>query len=174
MALTNHKTQRGITLAETIVYAAVLAVLFVIVVHGLLELSRTYKSLTVSRRLTLSSTSLMERMTYEIRQANDVDLSNSILNTSPGKLVLNTTLADGTPTTVEFSVSTSTLVMKQGGTSLGSLTSASTTIDSVIFKLLTNGSVSKAVRVETQISATSGGYSKTAKLYNTIILRGSY
>ena len=173
MALTNHKTQRGITLAETIVYAAVLAFFC----DSRSWLARALSDVQVAYGISKADTFLnVPHGTNDLRNSagQRVDLSNSILNTSPGKLVLNTTLADGTPTTVEFSVSTSTLVMKQGGASLGSLTSASTTIDSVIFKLLTNGSVSKAVRVETQISATSGGYSKTAKLYNTIILRGSY
>ncbi|MEN9614214.1 MAG: hypothetical protein RLZZ347_521 [Candidatus Parcubacteria bacterium] len=166
--------QRGVTLAETVVYATVLAILFVVVVNGLIQLTRTYRSLSVSRALTISSVSLMERMVYEIRQANDVDQVNSVFGTSPGKLVLTTTASNGSATTVEFSVATSSLVVKQGGVLLGPLSSASTTIDSLIFRLITNANTSKAVRIEAQISATNGGYSKTAKLYNTVILRGSY
>lgn len=173
MTRIKHRFSRGVTLAETIVYTAIFALLFMIVVSGLVQLSRTYKTLGVSRATTLSSASLMERMVYEIRQANDVDQVNSVLNTSPGKLVLNTILS-GTPTTVEFYIATSTVAMKQGGVSLGSLTHASTTVDSLVFRLLSNSNTSKAVRVEAQMTASYGGYSKTTKLYNTIILRGSY
>lgn len=170
----SQNKKAGITLAETIVYAAVLGLLFVVVVDGLLQLSRTYKTLVVSRMLTLSSASLMERMVYEIRQASDVDQVVSTLNTTPGRLVLETSASDGSATTVEFSVATSSLIMKQGGVSLGALTSASTTVDSLVFRLISNESTSRAVRVEIQLSASNGGYSKTTKLYNTVILRGSY
>lgn len=165
----------GFTLAETLVYALVLSMLFAVVVDGLIQLGRTYNALKVSRIITLSSASLMERMVYEIRQANDVNQTSSVLGTSPGKLVLATMSSDGvTPTTVEFYVATSSLVMKQGGVFLGQLASASSTVDNLVFRLIQNGNTSKSVRVEIQISASSGGYGRTAKLYNTVTLRGSY
>jgi hypothetical protein len=167
--------RQGFVLAETLVYAAVLSMLFGVVVGGLIQLGRTYNALKVSRIITLSSASLMERMTYEIRQANDVDQVSSVFGTSPGKLVLSTVASDGvTPTTVEFYVATSSLMMKQGGVLLGQLASASSTIDSLIFRLIQNGTISKSIRIEVQLSASSGGYSRTAKLYDTITLRGSY
>ena len=173
MSIPLHK-KTGLSLVETLVYASILALIFGVVVTSMVELSRSYKTLKVHRSMNLSSISGMERMIREIRQATNVVQTQSVFSTSPGKLVLVTTLPDASTTTTEFYLATTTLMMKQGGVVLGALTTASASVDSLIFRLIQNGNVSKAIKVEMQITATDSGYSKTAKLYTSAILRGSY
>lgn len=166
-------TTTGFSLPEIIVYLAIVALLFVIVINTLISMSSTSKVLKLAKNLNGAVTTSLERMTREIRQANGVDSASSVLNVSPGKLVLNSSDSNGNPISVEFSMLNGVLYLKQGGVSQGPLTLASTTVDNLVFKVLQN-SKSTAVKIEYQLTATDGSRAKTENFYTTTILRGSY
>lgn len=165
--------RRGFTIIETLVYLSILALMLVAVVAVLLNMSRVYNTLTSNRTLNASAVASMERIVREIRQANSIDVANSIFNVNPGKLVLNTTDENGAVTTVEFSVSNGLLAIKQGGNTLGPLNLSSTTVDSLVFRQISTA-VSDAVKVELVLTSSYLASSKTERFYSTAILRGSY
>src|SRR3989338_5502326 len=94
--------QRGFSLVEMVFYTAILAVALVAVMQTLVVIVRSYGVLRASQRIEQEATASMERMVREIRDASNVDDAGSVLGSSPGELLLNTTDAAGTAKTVEF------------------------------------------------------------------------
>jgi type II secretory pathway pseudopilin PulG len=164
---------KGFSLPEMIIYVALLALMFLAIMNAVLGMGKGVAVLGAARMLNNSALSSMERMVREIRQASSVDQGQSTFNANPGKLVLNTTDSGGNSTTVEFSVSSTTLIVKQGGITLGPLTIGSTTVDSLIFRSIAT-STSQAVRVEMTLTSQGISQSKTGTFYSTAVLRGSY
>lgn len=157
--------KQGFTLTEVLVYLAILTILSVLVVSVLMVILRSYSSLRLSRSLQESAVISMERMTREIKQAENLDLVNSIFDINPGKLVLGT----GT----EFYVDNGTLMIKESAGTAATSTSADITVDNLAFVRIVNEQ-SEAVRVELAVTATRGNQSRQAKFYSVAVLRGSY
>lgn len=163
----------GFTLIEMIVYVAILGIITVLAVNSTLEMTKAYVNLRVSRDMNTSATAVLERMTREIRGANDIDLAQSTLGANPGRLTLNTKDAVGADTTVEFYVENGLIKVKEGGVAKGALMTSSTQASSFIVRSLSNAN-SKAVKIDLTVAATRGNVSKTRNFYNTVVLRGSY
>ena len=92
----------GSSLLETLIYAAILGMVAVFATGSILAMMKSYSSVKLSRDLNFSASVAMERMTNEIRLANDIDDAGSAFAASPGKLKLNTVDGAGNPTTIEF------------------------------------------------------------------------
>ena len=117
----------------------------------------------------------MERMTNEIRLANDIDDAGSVLPRARGKLKLNTTDNFGAPATIELFLSGTGVLLKEGGSASEALTSTTTEITNLIFNKITASTVSKAVKISLTAKQGKGVEWKRRKsFYNTAILRGSY
>ena len=81
---------RGFTFIEIIIYVAVLAVFSILVVDIILVLTESFGRFKTANRINSSAEVALERMVREIRLADDIDVSGSILNVSPGRLILKT------------------------------------------------------------------------------------
>ncbi|MBI5816966.1 MAG: type II secretion system protein [Candidatus Yonathbacteria bacterium] len=168
----SSQSERGFTLIEMVVYAAVLGVLTVVAINSMLIMTQAYASLRASRDLNASATAVLERMTREIRTATGIDPS-SVTGTNPSDLVLNTKDAGGAATTVEFYVQNGLINVKEGGVAKGALMTSSTQATNFVVRTM-SGTNSKAVKIELTITATRGTKSKTRNFYNTVVLRGTY
>lgn len=168
----SKSSPRGFTLIEMVVYAAVLGVLSVLAMNSTLIMTQVYSSLRASRDLNQSATTVLERMTREIRTANAIDAS-SVINANPSDLVLNTKDSGGANTTVEFYVLNGLINIKEGGVAQGTLMTSSTQVDNFVVRTITSTNF-KAVKIELTMTATRGTKSKTRNFYNTIVLRDSY
>ncbi|MDE2217995.1 MAG: hypothetical protein KGJ58_00880 [Patescibacteria group bacterium] len=158
---------------EMIIYAAILAVLTIVTVNATFSSIKSFAEFRVDRDLNSSAASLMERMTREIRAAHSIDLTQSSLGVNPGRLTLLTKDLSGADTTVEFYVENGTLKIKEGGATMGALTSSSTAVTNFIVRSLSNPK-SSAVKSELRLTAARGGISKSGNFYTTIVLRGGY
>lgn len=158
---------------EMIIYAAILSILTIVTINATFSAIKSFAEFRASRDLNSSATSLLERMTREIRSAHGIDGAQSILGANPGRLTLLTKNSLGADTAVEFYVENGTLKIKEGGVAMGALTSSSTAVTNFIVRSLSNPK-SKAIKTELGITSTRSGVSKSAKFYNTIILRGEY
>ena len=165
---------KGSSLLETLIYAAILGLVAVFTTGSILAMMKSYSSVKMSRDLNFSASVAMERMTNEIRLANDIDDAGSVFATSSGKLKLNTTDNFGAPATIEFFLSGTGVFIKEGGSASEALTSSTTEITNLIFNKITASTVSKAVKISLTAKARGGRMEKTEKFYNTAILRGSY
>ena len=169
-----HSARRGFTLVEMIIYVAFFAMLSIIAVNGTIVAMKSFYSLRLNQSINESATVALERMSREIRNAYDIDLTQSTLApTSPGRLTLKTKDASGTDTTVEFYVDgASQLNLKVGGVDNGPLVTKNVTLTNLVFWTITTTN-SKAIKIEMTLHDSRAASAKSSKFYDTIVLRGS-
>lgn len=155
----------GFSLIESIIYLAILSTMVVVVVNVLLITAKSYGNLKTSRNINNSVITSFERMTRDIKSADDIVVVESVFDTHPGKL----TIQSGA-TTTEFYLSNGILRVKENTVDTGPLTQQESSIDNLVFKLLDNGT-SKAVRIEMTMSIIYKNITKTKKFYTTAVLR---
>src|SRR3989344_4804567 len=83
-----HVPRRGFSLVEAMIYVAILAVSFTVVVSSLLIMSRSYSSSVLTRAIRVSAVSGMETILRETRRASDITEASSVLGSHPGVFVL--------------------------------------------------------------------------------------
>ncbi|OGZ33341.1 MAG: hypothetical protein A3I88_00660 [Candidatus Portnoybacteria bacterium RIFCSPLOWO2_12_FULL_39_9] len=165
---------RGFTFIEIIIYVAVLAVFSILVVDIILVLTESFGRFKTANRINSSAEVALERMVREIRLADDIDVSGSILNVSPGRLILKT-IDPLTETTVqkEIFLAAAALTLQGDLSSPQSLTGSKVEATSLIFRLIETP-LSKAIKIELELQSGEGNLQKSEKFYNTAILRRSY
>jgi Tfp pilus assembly protein PilW len=159
--------QSGNSLMETIIYLAILMVLVAFTVNGIMLVTKSFRTTTAQRDINSSAEDAMERIIREIRYANTVDLAGSMLDASPGVLLLNSIepITD-LPQNVRFSVANNRLIIQAGSTTPEALTSSNVQLTNLVFRRVASSSVSEAIKVEMTISG--------EEFYGTAILRRSY
>ena len=167
------RCRRGFTVIETVIYTAVLAIVAGIVVEILVGMTRASARVQLARRINHSAEISLERLTREIRNAQSVNTSNSVFNTHPGRLFLNTLDSSGTPTTMDFTLSSNTLRITEGGSSVSDLTPKRIEVTGLVFRPF-NTVVSQGVKVELELSALQGTATRTEMFYTSAVLRRSY
>ena len=164
--------RRGFTLVEALVYTAVLAIVAGIVVEILVGMTRASARVQLARRINHSAQISLERLTREIRNAQSVNGASSIFNTHPGRLSLTTLNALGLPTTIEFSLTSTTLQVTEGS-SVSNLTPKNVDVTNLVFRPF-NSTNSQGIKVELELSAAQGRATRTEMFYTGAVLRGSY
>ena len=161
----NFKKQFGFALVEIIIYIALFAVMSIAVTNSLLVMIKSF-ALTAVQQDFLTTTSIMERMVREIRQASDVTLVSStdiqLTGTnSPEFKLVGTNLQ---------------LVDTSGSCTSGQncyLNTPNINITSLTFTLITT-TQSKAVKIQMSVTDSKDRSGKTENFYNTVTLRGKY
>ena len=164
----NNTTKNlGYTLLEILVYASLLALVIALMANSIASLTRVLITIKGERAVRMSAETALERVVREVRFAETINIGASTFDTHPGTLVL-TTIDPFTEAaqTVTFSVSGGRITIQKGAGPLEYLTSNDVTLTNLIFRYITNGTVSKAIRTELTI----GGKS----FYSTSVLRRSY
>jgi prepilin-type N-terminal cleavage/methylation domain-containing protein len=169
--------KKGFTLLEMVIYIAILAVVSVFVITSILNTMSAYGKYRVSRYINLAGSSAMERITREIRMADDILAVESVFEVHPGKLKLSTIdpVSENT-TTVDLFASSTQLMIKEGSDTEVALTPVALELTNLIFREVatSTNTNSYAIKVEMEIKGQKGNIEKTAKFYNTVILRRSY
>jgi hypothetical protein len=143
--------KKGYSVLETILYIAIFAVITLLTVNTVLTFTRAVGEIRDMRHTIRESAIAMERMLREIRAAESINTTASVLGVSPGTLVLNT--ASGTMT---FSLV---------GQQITPLTSNATKVTNLIFTRLVTGNA-EAVRIQMTMD--------NKNFYGTAILRQIY
>ncbi len=167
------KYNGGYALPEVIVYLTLFVLMSVLVVNMLLTMSKAFSEIRANRDMTRSGSSMMERITREIQNAESIDTVNSTFGTSPGVLTLSGHNSSGTARTIKFSVSSGTVHVYENGVDQGLLSANPTTETSLLFYNITTTHGS-AVRVVITLTDTRGTNVRTENFYTTAALRGSY
>lgn len=177
MYLNSRKNKNsGTSLAEAMVYVAILIVIFAGIVRGVFMLSSSYRNVKTYRAIESSAVTSMDRMIREIRNATSVNTAQTAYGISSGSLALNSLNASGTASSVRFFVSTSTsrLFLEENGVNVGPLTPSSVIVSNLTFRSFAT-STSAAVKIEMTIaSASSSSVYFSKNFYGTAVLRGSY
>ena len=164
--------KHGFTLVEMIIYIAFFAVLSVLAIESTIIVMKSFYSIRLTQNINQSATVGLERMSREIRNAYDIDTTQSTFGVNPGRLTLRTKDASGVNTTIEFYVSGSQLFIKEGVVDRGSLMTKNAVLTNLVFRQIANPN-SRAVKIEMAIRDTRGVLQKDVNFYDTIILRGS-
>ncbi len=167
------KKNKGYSLIEAIVYLAIFGTLSVLVINSFLVVLSSFNRSRINSNLAESGASAMERMSREIRQAKNIDTTNSVLNSSFGTLQLNSTNSSNVAKIEKFNVSNGDLNLYEDDVLVGNLLGQKVDITSFIVRRITTVE-GEAVKIEMTLQNTGSTTIATANFYNTIILRGSY
>lgn len=167
------RSERGFSLVEMVLYVSLFSLISVLSMNMLMQTMKSFTELRISRDINDSAVYVMERLTRDIRAATSVDMPNSTFDATPGRLTLNTVNASGTAMVVEYDVLSSQLHVKENGVDKGSLMSAKTKIDALIFNYVNTGSTA-GVRIHLHLRSERGSVSTVDHFYNTILMRGMY
>ncbi|MCI0619939.1 hypothetical protein L0Y40_02830 [Candidatus Wolfebacteria bacterium] len=171
--LQKHGRDSGLTLVEMILYLAITAILFVVIVNMSLLFGSSQSRLATARVLNRSATISLERMIYEMTRADSVDIGASSLGVDQGVLALNTTNGEGDPVVDKLYITDGALTLEEDGVVAGALTESGARTTSLVFNRITT-SGSEAVRVALTLEAGSGPSVRAETFYTTVILRHSY
>lgn len=163
---------KGNTLIEMLVYTLIFAVLSVAVVNVLVTMMKSFSQVQAYRDLAEASTVSLERITREIKGATSVDVANSIFNSSPGILQLNTTDSLGAAKTVKFDVSNNQLRLTENDIVTGNIVGGNISITSLIFRNVPTNK-GNAIRIEITMQNTRGR-EISKDFYSTAIIKGAY
>jgi type II secretory pathway pseudopilin PulG len=165
----------GYTLIETIVYAAILSMVVVLVIGSLLIITRSLSDVRASRDIIITAEIALERISREIRLADSIDQSGSIFGSHPGYLKLNTIDSDtGASTTIEFFLDGSDIKVQKGENMAETLNTGNVSVSRLVFYRINASSTSEAVRTEIEFRTSNSSGEKREEFFNTIILRRSY
>lgn len=170
------KNKYGFALIEMIIYVAILGLVSVFVINSILVAAKALNSNKVTRSINTAAESSMERITREIKKANDI-ASGGVFGVHPGSLKLDSVdLITEDSLAVEIFVSGDQLMIKEGYEAAVSLISSDIVLNKLVFYEVasTTNILSRAVRIEIEFQGGSGDYQKVKKFYNTAILRASY
>lgn len=160
----------GFSLVEMLIYLSILVLMLAVIMSTIVSIIRSDRIIKVSRSIEDSATVSIERLTRETRQAKNINVGLSILDSNPGNLVLEGTDASGNPRTVEFYLSEGRLLLKENGVDAGALTETDARISNLIFRLFT-GPNAKGIKTEMTIeSGTSASY-RSGNFYSSALLR---
>jgi len=170
---------KGFSLPEMLAYVAILTILMIAIANLSISLTKSMIDIKIAKDIAISAQLAFERMGNEIRKSYNVD-AQSVLNTNPGILVLNSYDSEGSPENIRFYKNGNSLVVdngEQGGSSVapasGPIISDSVVLDNLVFRKIT-ASTSIAVKIEMTLSAGTGYHSRSENFYDTIVLRGKY
>ncbi len=160
------KKTEGYALIELLFYISIFAILILVVINSMIVMTKSFRETTLQAEL-VSASSIMERMSREIRQAS------SISSISANNLVLNTVDEFEVNKTVEFLLSNSDVSFFENGLSQGNLNTPNIAVSNLTFTEITTNK-SKAVKILITLYSTNDALNRTVDFYNTISLRGNY
>ena len=166
------RTKQGYTIIELVVYSAIMAGIFVLVVSGMTALYSISIHARHSRSVNNASATGMERMIREIRDAESVLVSSSTLGNSHGSLVINSDNASTTGGTYTLSISGGKLQITNSAGS-AALTGSDTKVEELIFWHFVSSN-SEAVRIKMIIENSGATTTEFRTLYDSAVLRESY
>ena len=169
------KTQNknGFSIIEIMVYLAIFTALSVLVINSFIVILSSFNTTNMNRKLLESGTVSMERISREIRQAKNIDIVNSILDTSPGTLQLNSTDSGGNSMIIKLINENGSLNLYKNNTLQGNLLGANLSITNLIFRRIAT-TQSEAVKIEMTLRYSLGHKTKSENFYDTVVLRGGY
>lgn len=160
-------------MVETLLYTAIFSFMLVVIAEALIAAVRFTGTLRVAARIERDAGLALERMVREIRDAQSIDATASVLGTHPGTIALYTTNASGGARTVQFYLENGVVYLTEDGAVVGPLSSAGVTVSNLIFRRAATPR-SEGVKIELTLQSGSGQAARSENFYATVVLRDSY
>lgn len=158
----------GFTLIEILVYLAIFLIITTASIGFMISLDDFIDEYRLETALYRSGTGAMEQILLALRQADNVDLANTILNSpSNGRLTVENSVG-----TKEFLFIVDELQFILDGDNLGDLTGTDVVVDDFTVYHYSTGD-GELVRVKITLTGTIDSVSKTIKLYGGSVIRGA-
>lgn len=166
-------SHRGYTLVEMLVSIALVALLLVVIIETSLSVAKYHDKARDFLEINSSAIGAFSRFSRDIRRATTVDVVNSTLGASQGKLVLDMKKDDGTNDVTTFYLSENRVRENYNGVVVGDLTPGVIDVSNLTFRLFTVASTT-AVRIEMTVASDASSTVPAVNFYSTYVLRGSY
>lgn len=169
-----RKTTTGFTLIETIIYICIFALILIALVQTIISVNKSYGAIKSNQALEMSASDSLNRMSRDIRNATSIVMASSSFNSHPGRLTLNSKDGSGVVRTVEYYIDGSKMLqIIENGVSGGKLTSSSTPVSNLVFRLIDTGN-SSAIKIDLSLQVQKNKATTTESFSATYVLRGSY
>lgn len=155
---------KGVSLVEMLIYVALISVIFLLIVQTILSFTSSYRQLAANRALEHTAINVLERVTREVRNASNVNVSGNALTT--------TQATNGVSTTTRFYLDTGVVKMDVNGSYYGPLSVVSGTVTSLTFTVLSSPGP-QAVKIDMTVQGRSGAVTRTKSFHSTIIAKES-
>jgi len=160
----------GFTIVELVIYLAIFLALSIGAISLLFSLNSVLVQHQLKQELLVSGTTALERILLEVREADLVMASSSVLaSTTAGRLSLVSASGDVT----SFELTNGSLNMIINGTNQGNLVGENTTVNQATFYYYEVNGV-ELVRVLLDMTAMIGQVSSDWSLEGGAIVRGTY
>jgi len=162
------QTTVGFTLIEVLVYLGILLVVSTASVGFLISLNDFITQYQLETALYRSGTNALEQIVVGLREADQFDAVNSVIdNTASGTLAV---ISGATTTT--FAKVGSELDLRVNGVNSGNLMSEGVTVTGfTVYRY--NTAAGQLIRVKLDLSATVDSNTKTISLYGSGVIRGA-
>lgn len=160
----------GTSLMETVIYLAIFTVMSIVVINSFIIIVASMSLIKTNHDLLGSGQQAMERISYEIRNSKNIDLTNSTFDSNES--VLRLIDADGSSYVVIEKNNSNIKLSNQDGF-VGNLISNNLSANSLVFRKISTTN-SEAVKIEIELQDNRGKEQKIERFYNTVILRGGY
>lgn len=166
----NSKNKKsGFSVIEMLIYMSILIIVSSVVVSIFVTYGRVLSELKAKSRLTDSAVTVMERLVYEIRNADALDPYSTTLDVDNGTLGLQNVTGED----VYFELTGGQVTVTVGAEPTLVLSPDNVEIETLRFHKYDNPNTD-LVRVIMTISATSSDTNVTETFYGASVLRGSY
>ena len=160
-----HKTRAGYAILELLFYVSFFAVLSLLVINSMIIMTKSFKETSVQAEL-MQGGSIMEKISRDIRQANNFSYASNVLT-------LNIDNA-GSPKTITFTFANPNMQVTDSVLgSLGNLNSPNISVTAFAVTSITT-TEGKAVKIVLTIRSNNDTLGRTVNFYNTVVLRDSY
>lgn len=146
--------QKGFTLAEALVYVAVLTIICVMVISFIFWAIKTNAKSRAAAEVSDNARRAMEMMTYEIRQAMSIYTPTSVLNNHPGQLSLETKVSppdNEAKTYNDFYLADEKLYLKREGIGTEQITSDQVRVTNLVFKYFNATSTLASAQIDLKV-----------------------
>jgi prepilin-type N-terminal cleavage/methylation domain-containing protein len=165
--------KNGYTLVEMIITVALSALLLLVITGASLSMSKSHDRARDFLEINSTANGAFSRFSRDIRRATSIDVVNSVLNASDGKIVLKMKKEDGSDDTTVFYLSESRVKELYNGAIIGDITPSTIDISNLTFRLF-QMSTTTAVRIEMTVAPDASSTIPSLNFYGTYVLRGSY
>ncbi len=167
------KNKAGFSLVEILVYVFILSLVLAVVTSSLFSVAKSYRVLRSVASIDTTAQVALDMMAREIRNSIAISDTDSIFNSSPGKISLITTNDTGSPMVMEFYLDSETIFVEEESVLVGPLSASSARVSGLVFrKIITDES--HAIKIEMTVESGQGESFRTKKFYSTAVLRGTY
>src|SRR3989344_4042339 len=172
-AFSFRKSGAGFSVVEMVIYIGLVSLCLLLIIDLVVVMSSSYRKLTLARIVADSASFSMERITREIRVASDIDMAQSVFNTSPGRIRLQSADAGGYAQSVPFALEDGRINVYENDLLSGALTSNKASTTALVFTRFATAT-STGLMVLMDVQASKGEDVRSAEFRTFVQMRNSY